>query len=148
MLILYGRCRRLGRQTVRGAFLPDFCWPAVHGLRDRARNYQPQARTELPKEQSDVPMRMIVKLLVTSFFPLAILILAYWVRSCLGWQRQRGGGVWRLGSILLAIGYRQFTFTRLKEAVYLTARTAAMVCWLFVGSWTFSSVFPIWEDKE
>ncbi|MAF94705.1 MAG: hypothetical protein CMM60_02970 [Rhodospirillaceae bacterium] len=29
----------------------------------------------------------------------------------------------------------------LKESVYLTVRTSAMVCWLFVGSWTFSSVF-------
>ena len=25
--------------------------------------------------------------------------------------------------------------------MFLTARTSAMVCWLFVGSWTFSSVF-------
>jgi tripartite ATP-independent transporter DctM subunit len=46
-----------------------------------------------------------------------------------------------LGSMLLAIGYRQMTFDRLKEAVYLTARTTAMVCYLFIGSWTFSSVF-------
>jgi TRAP-type mannitol/chloroaromatic compound transport system permease large subunit len=37
--------------------------------------------------------------------------------------------------------YRAFTWTRLKEAVFLTAKTSAMVCWLFVGSWTFSSVF-------
>ena len=29
----------------------------------------------------------------------------------------------------------------LKESVYLTVRTSAMVCWLFVGSWTFASVF-------
>ena len=29
----------------------------------------------------------------------------------------------------------------LRESVYLTVRTSAMVCWLFVGSWTFSSVF-------
>jgi TRAP-type mannitol/chloroaromatic compound transport system permease large subunit len=29
----------------------------------------------------------------------------------------------------------------LSESVYLTVRTSAMVCWLFVGSWTFSSVF-------
>ena len=27
------------------------------------------------------------------------------------------------------------------ESVYLTMRTTAMVCWLFVGSYTFSSVF-------
>jgi len=46
-----------------------------------------------------------------------------------------------LGSIVLAAGYRALTWTRLKEAVFLTARTSAMVCWLFVGSWTFSSVF-------
>ena len=29
----------------------------------------------------------------------------------------------------------------LRESVFLTARTSAMVCYLFVGSWTFSSVF-------
>ncbi len=29
----------------------------------------------------------------------------------------------------------------LRESVYLAVRTSAMVCWLFVGSWTFSSVF-------
>jgi TRAP-type mannitol/chloroaromatic compound transport system permease large subunit len=31
----------------------------------------------------------------------------------------------------------------LKESVYLTARATAMVCWLFIGSWTFSSVFAL-----
>ena len=46
-----------------------------------------------------------------------------------------------LGAIILAMAYRAFSWTRLKEAVFLTARTSAMVCWLFVGSWTFSSVF-------
>jgi TRAP-type mannitol/chloroaromatic compound transport system permease large subunit len=30
---------------------------------------------------------------------------------------------------------------RLREGVYLTAKATAMVCWLFVGSWTFASVF-------
>src|SRR3546814_8703382 len=35
-----------------------------------------------------------------------------------------------------------FPYTTLfRESVYLTVRTSAMVCWLFVGSWTFSSVF-------
>ena len=29
----------------------------------------------------------------------------------------------------------------LQQSVYLSVRTSAMVCWLFVGSWTFSSVF-------
>ena len=46
-----------------------------------------------------------------------------------------------LGGLLLTFVYRAFTWQRLRESVYLTVRTTAMVCWLFVGSWTFSSVF-------
>jgi tripartite ATP-independent transporter DctM subunit len=36
-----------------------------------------------------------------------------------------------------------FTMQKLKESVFLTARTAAMVCWLFVGSAIFSSAFAL-----
>ena len=46
-----------------------------------------------------------------------------------------------LGGILLSVLYGAFTWIRLKESVYLTAKTTAMVCFLFVGSWTFASVF-------
>jgi len=46
-----------------------------------------------------------------------------------------------LGGLFLAACYRSLTWVRLRESVYLTVRTSAMVCWLFVGSWTFSSVF-------
>ena len=46
-----------------------------------------------------------------------------------------------LGGVVLAIAYRAFSWQRLREAVFLTAKTTAMVCYLFVGSWTFSSVF-------
>ena len=43
--------------------------------------------------------------------------------------------------MILAVAYRALTWERLRQSVYLTVRTSAMVCWLFVGSWTFSSVF-------
>ncbi|MDJ0894667.1 MAG: TRAP transporter large permease subunit [Alphaproteobacteria bacterium] len=49
-----------------------------------------------------------------------------------------------VGFFVGAIGWFAWRVTdqdRLKESVYLTVRTSAMVCWLFVGSWTFSSVF-------
>jgi TRAP-type mannitol/chloroaromatic compound transport system permease large subunit len=46
-----------------------------------------------------------------------------------------------LGSVVLAVAYRAFSWEKLKESVFLTARTTAMVCWLFVGSFIFSSVF-------
>ncbi len=50
--------------------------------------------------------------------------------------------------MILAAGYSSLTFQRLKEAVYLTARTSAMVCYLFIGSWTFSSVFSYLGGHE
>ena len=49
-----------------------------------------------------------------------------------------------IGFLVGAIGWfawRVAEKDRLRESVYLTVRTSAMVCWLFVGSWTFSSVF-------
>ena len=49
-----------------------------------------------------------------------------------------------VGFFISVLGYmtwRGIDQTALKESVYLTVRTTAMVCWLFVGSWTFSSVF-------
>jgi len=36
-----------------------------------------------------------------------------------------------------------FSGTKLKESAFLTARASAMVCWLFVGSAVFSSVFAL-----
>jgi TRAP-type mannitol/chloroaromatic compound transport system permease large subunit len=50
-------------------------------------------------------------------------------------------GVGALGGLTLALLYRSLTWERFKESVFLTAKTSAMVCWLFVGSWTFASVF-------
>lgn len=50
--------------------------------------------------------------------------------------------------MLLAALYKSLTFQRLKEAVYLTARASAMVCYLFIGSWTFSLVFSYLGGHE
>ncbi|MES1155523.1 MAG: TRAP transporter large permease subunit [Pseudorhodoplanes sp.] len=41
-----------------------------------------------------------------------------------------------------------FTLGQLKESVFLTARTTAMVCWLFVGSFTFSAIFAYLGGHE
>ena len=47
------------------------------------------------------------------------------------------------GAFLLAFQARTLDWKRIKEAVFLTAKTTAMVCWLFVGSALFSAVFAI-----
>jgi tripartite ATP-independent transporter DctM subunit len=84
----------------------------------------------------------IFVLMLTSFFPLAVLILAVLGAILFGLATpSEAAAVGAFGGLLLAALYRALTWERLKEAVYLTARTSAMVCWLFVGSWTFASVF-------
>src|SRR5262249_18929332 len=52
-------------------------------------------------------------------------------------------GVGAAGAFLLAIQAKTLDWKRTKEAVFLTAKTTAMVCWLFVGSALFSGVFAI-----
>ena len=46
-----------------------------------------------------------------------------------------------LGGLMLALLYRSLSWQKVKESVFLTAKATAMVCWLFIGSWTFASVF-------
>jgi TRAP-type mannitol/chloroaromatic compound transport system permease large subunit len=41
-----------------------------------------------------------------------------------------------------------FSLGQLKESVFLTSRTTAMVCWLFIGSFTFSAVFAYLGGHE
>jgi tripartite ATP-independent transporter DctM subunit len=47
------------------------------------------------------------------------------------------------GAFLLALQARTLNWKKTKEAVFLTAKTTAMVCWLFVGSALFSAVFAL-----
>ena len=84
----------------------------------------------------------IIWMMVTSFLPLAFLILAVLGAILFGFATPAEAAAnGALGGLLLAWAYRALTWQRLKESVYLTARTSAMVCWLFVGSATFASVF-------
>ena len=53
-----------------------------------------------------------------------------------------------LGVGLLLLPGTSFKFDQLKELVFLTARTTAMVCWLFIGSFTFSAVFAYLGGHE
>ena len=50
--------------------------------------------------------------------------------------------------ILIMLPGNSFRFTQLKESVFLTGRTTAMVCWLFIGSFTFSAVFAYLGGHE
>jgi tripartite ATP-independent transporter DctM subunit len=90
----------------------------------------------------DIGFGKLLFMLATSFLPLAVLIFAVLGAILFGFATpSEAAAVGAMGGLLLAVAYRALTWERLRQSVYLTVRTTAMVCWLFVGSWTFSSVF-------
>jgi tripartite ATP-independent transporter DctM subunit len=144
LLIVYAATAGISAVKLYAAALfPGFLLAGLYVLYIIARAViNPKLAPKLPKEQTEVPFAIVFTALLTSFFPLAILILSVLGAILFGLATpSEAAAVGALGSILLAAGYRQLTFERIKEAVYLTARTTAMVCYLFIGSWTFSSVF-------
>ncbi len=91
----------------------------------------------------------VFKMLLTSFFPLLLLILAVLGSIVFGLATPtEAAAVGALGGFLMAAAYRQLTFGVVKESVFLTAKTSAMVCWLFVGSAIFSAAFALLGGQE
>jgi tripartite ATP-independent transporter DctM subunit len=95
-----------------------------------------------PREEDVPPPREIYMDLLISFVPLVVLISLV-LGSILGGLATpaEAAAMGAMGGLFLAVIYRSFSWTKLKESVFLTAKATAMVCWLFVGSWTFASIF-------
>jgi TRAP-type mannitol/chloroaromatic compound transport system permease large subunit len=86
----------------------------------------------------------IVKLLTSSVMPLGILTVVVLAVILFGiTTATESAAVGAAGAFLLAFHARTLNWKRTKEAVFLTAKTTAMVCWLFVGSALFSAVFAL-----
>ena len=112
----------------------------------------------------------VFKMLLGSFFPLALLILAVLGSIVFGLATPaEAAAVGAFGGFLLTVAYRfishlrtgggrnlgatAWTTTRevgsiVKESSFLTAKTSAMVCWLFVGSSIFSAAFALLGGQE
>ncbi|MBI2316384.1 MAG: TRAP transporter large permease subunit [Betaproteobacteria bacterium] len=114
----------------------------------------------------------VFKLLLTSFFPLALLIVAALGSIVFGLATpSEAAAVGAFGGFVLAGVYRFVGHWReaqsggtdigktiwntvkalgviVKESSFLTAKTSAMVCWLFVGSGIFSAAFALLGGQE
>jgi tripartite ATP-independent transporter DctM subunit len=144
MLILYGATAGVSVvQLYAAAFIPGVLLASLYILYAIGiAILKPEVAPRLPPDAVAVPFLKLAWALLTSFFPLALLIAMVLGAILLGLATpSEAAAMGSLGAILLAIAYRAFTFEKLKESVFLTARTSAMVCWLFVGSFIFSSVF-------
>ena len=144
MLILYGATTGVSPvQLYAGAFFPGLMLAGLYMVYVIIRAMiNPSLAPKLSKEERDVPFPVVVKSLMTSFVPLALLIFAVLGAIMFGLATpSESAAIGALGSLLLAVAYRALTWQKLKESVYLTARTSAMVGWLFIGSFIFSAVF-------
>ncbi len=108
----------------------------------------------------------IFKMLLASFFPLAVMIIAVLGSIVFGLATPtEAAAVGAFGGILLAGIYRYIAAKKakpagaavtaikdlggiIKESSFLTAKTSAMVCWLFVGSSIFSASFALLGGQE
>ena len=95
-----------------------------------------------PAKETIPPVLEIYKDLLFSFVPLTLLIVTV-LGSILGGLATpaEAAAMGALGSMVLAVLYRALTWQKIQESVFLCAKATAMVCWLFVGSWTFASIF-------
>ena len=146
MLILYGATAGVSVvQLYAGALFPGVVLALLYvGYIILRAQLNPALAPALPGKEAQMPAAHVLKLLLTSFVPLTVLILAV-LGSIVGGiaTPTEAAAIGALGAGLLAIGYRGLTWARFKEAVFLTARTTAMVAWLFVGSQLFSAVFAL-----
>ena len=146
MLILYGATAGVSPvQLYAGALFPGLMLAGMYMAYVVIRAMiNPALAPPLPAVERDVPFVTIARELLTSFVPLALLIFSVLGAIMFGLATpSEAAAIGALGALVLAAAYRSLTFEKLKESVYLTARTSAMVCWLFVGSFTFSAVFAI-----
>jgi tripartite ATP-independent transporter DctM subunit len=146
MLILYGATAGVSPvQLYAGALFPGLMLAGLYIAYVMIRAIlNPKLAPPLPAEERNVPFGTVFYELATSFVPLALLIFAVLGAIMFGIATpSEAAAIGALGALVLAAAYRSLNFEKLKESVYLTARTSAMVGWLFVGSFTFSAVFAI-----
>lgn len=151
MLILYGATAGVSvPKLYAGALFPGLLLAGLYMVYVIVRcTLNPALAPKLPKEQTDVPWSKVLWALMTSFFPLTILIMSVLGAIFFGLATPtEAAAIGSLGSLILAAAYRSLSFGKVRESVILTARTSAMVCWLFVGSYIFSSIFAILGGHE
>jgi tripartite ATP-independent transporter DctM subunit len=145
MLIVYAATA--GVSVVKlyaAALIPGFLLAGLYMVYVVARALiNPNLMPKLPRDDNNaLGFFEVLLLLAKAFLPLAALIMSVLGAILFGLATpSEAAAIGALGSVVLAFAYRAMSWQKLREAVYLTARTSAMVCYLFVGSWLFSSIF-------
>ncbi len=102
-----------------------------------------------PKAEEIPPKNIIIKEVIVSFLPLFSLIILVLGTILAGIATPaEAAAVGAFGALVMAYFYKTLKWQSFKESVFLTAKTSAMIMWLFIGSWTFASVFSYLGGHE
>ena len=145
LLILYGFVAGVSvPRLYAGAFLPGFMLAGLYfGYVVLRSTFQPKIAPMLPKAQREqLTARQTLALVLRGFVPIVSLILFVLGAIFFGFATpSEGAALGALGGLILAAFHRRLSLGMVRESVFLTVRTAAMVGWLLVGSSIFAAVF-------
>ncbi|ADE40305.1 TRAP transporter large permease [Candidatus Puniceispirillum marinum] len=143
MLIVYAAIAELSPlRLYAAAMFPGLLLASLYILYVVVRVMSQPSLAPKPRDEDVPPASKIYWDLIVSFVPLTALIATV-LGSILGGLATpaEAAAMGALGGLFLALLYRSLSWEKVKESVFLTAKATAMVCWLFIGSWTFASVF-------
>ena len=150
MLIVYSVIAQLSPlRLFAAAIFPGLLLAGLYIGYAITRAYLNPSIAPRPPTEEIPPRSVILKEVLVSFLPLFSLIILV-LGTILGGLATpaEAAGVGAFGAIVLSFFYKTLKWKNFKESVFLTAKTTAMIMWLFIGSWTFSSVFSYLGGHE
>ena len=150
MLIVYAVIAQLSPlRLFAAAIFPGLMLAGLYILYVIIRAYFNPSLAPRPAAEEIPPRAEILKEVLVSFVPLFSLIILV-LGTILGGLATpaEAAAVGAFGALVLSYFYKTLKWKNFKESVFLTAKTSAMIMWLFVGSWTFASVFSYLGGHE
>ena len=143
MLIVYAAIAELSvLRLYAAAMIPGVLLASFYIVYVVARAFFNPKLAPKPLEEEVPSTRVIIFQMFTSVLPLSALIISVLGSILMGLATPaEAAAIGAFGGLFLAFCYKALNWTTLKQSIFLTAKTSAMVCWLFVGSWTFASIF-------
>ena len=150
MLIVYAVIAQLSPlRLFAAAIFPGLMLAGLYILYVIIRAYFNPSLAPKPAAEEIPPRSVILKEVLVSFVPLFSLIILV-LGTIIGGLATpaEAAAVGAFGALILSFFYKSLKWKNFKESVFLTAKTSAMIMWLFVGSWTFASVFSYLGGHE
>ena len=143
MLIVYAAIAELSvLRLYAAAMIPGVMLASFYIIYVVGRAFFNPKLAPKPIEEEVPSTRVIIFQMFTSVLPLSALIISVLGSILMGLATPaEAAAIGAFGGLFLAFCYKALNWTTLKQSIFLTAKTSAMVCWLFVGSWTFASIF-------